>query len=159
MFSVHIEIQQAQLSAFSAPDTCVADCRPLCCGLPLILITWDWVPSPDTWVCRVRYTGIIGLEFLSLCATVMKIASTWFAFSSSLAEVSNRGMLWESANFCARLVFTAIFSFISHLLPTRIRGISLFRLCWSHSSIHWDMFSKEFILVTSYTNITACTFR
>ncbi len=93
--------------------------------------------------------GIIGFEFFSLCANVIKIASTWSVSPSSLAEVSNSGMQCESANFCAILVLTAILSFTSHLLPTKIRGTSWVRLCRSHSSTQWGRFSKEETLVTS----------
>ena len=43
--------------------------------------------------------------------------STWSDFPSSIALVSNTGMLFMSANLCASFVDTVIFSGASHLLP------------------------------------------
>lgn len=127
------------------------------------------VPSPPSFTALLRlmvpldpsrgWLNTRGFWDLSLWATVMKIASTWSLFPLQqpppslpfgfLADVSNRGMEWTSANCCATSVPTWMESWRSHLLPTRILGTSVPRACCLHSSIQAGRLWKLAALVTS----------
>lgn len=99
------------------------------------------------------WTGIIGLEFFSLWASVRKMDSTWFPWLSSLAEVSNSWIKDKISNHEARLLRTDthwhIMHICKHLCSVGVDNLILLAIRFIPYKNPWNQ-HRKFMVVTFF---------